>query len=333
MKDEKHLDDKEIYQQARKKDDEISFQIAEVLDNMWFYNQTYEAFFPQSGIKKRLWYIMDEFGSAITHSNEPNMRCVPFANTITGVFYSILWPVNDVNQEELCTRDFYPPLSPTEMSIQIEARMLGCSGELPGHCPFQFYLEEQNALLHINTPEGIVVTISSLSDATASLTPTNMSGKVKKLYTDVLSGYCMDVLENIGCEVVTSAHEADTLWLSSLSSICNIKTNQKINRLVGEQYLLSPSLLSQQVIKCYGKVPWFPITFSLRYELALVCADHYQNVGRYWIIKSAEQVKTSFEPVVTSNLQRVIRLAEPMALVASHCKYNISSLATVKLNF
>lgn len=299
----------------------MCFEVDEVLDNMWFYNQTYEAFYPQSGTKKRLWYVMDEIGSAITHSNEPNLHCAPFANAITGVFYSIIWPLSDIKQGEICTRNFCPPLSPTETSLQKEARLLGCPGELPEHCPSLFYVDQLKELSCKTKPDELEINISCLSDGTTKPDIQKMM-VAKKVYTDVKSGYGMEALASLGCEVVTIPQEADVFWLSLADSIHNPKPNQKANRLAGEQYLLSLSLLSKQIVSCFGKVAWFPTTFNLRSELALVCADHYQSIGRFWIVRSANQATTTFAPIITSNLQRVIRLAEPDALVASHCKYN-----------
>lgn len=42
------------------------------------------------------WYIMDEFGSRIRHSEEPNFRVVPFYHINSGLVYSIMWPVREI---------------------------------------------------------------------------------------------------------------------------------------------------------------------------------------------------------------------------------------------
>ncbi len=53
-----------------------------------------------------VWYVMDEFGSKIQHSDEPNVRAVPFISTVDGAAYSLMFPVKDVEcGEEIC-RDF-----------------------------------------------------------------------------------------------------------------------------------------------------------------------------------------------------------------------------------
>ena len=57
-----------------------------------------------------VWYLMDEVGSAISHSEDPNFRCVPFlyGDAIKNASFSVIWPVKDVHQSQVVTRNFYP---------------------------------------------------------------------------------------------------------------------------------------------------------------------------------------------------------------------------------
>lgn len=41
---------------------------------------------------------MDEFGSSICHSDEPNIRCAPFFYLPFNVMYSIIWPIGDLKK-------------------------------------------------------------------------------------------------------------------------------------------------------------------------------------------------------------------------------------------
>lgn len=43
-----------------------------------------------------LWYVMDEFGSRIQHSDDPNVRLVPFCYMPTKSAYTIMWPIVDL---------------------------------------------------------------------------------------------------------------------------------------------------------------------------------------------------------------------------------------------
>lgn len=53
-----------------------------------------------------IWYIMDEFGSRIQHSDEPTVRLVPFFYMAEQATYSIMFPVTDLEEHDELTRDF-----------------------------------------------------------------------------------------------------------------------------------------------------------------------------------------------------------------------------------
>ena len=48
------------------------------------------------------WYIMDEFGSRIQHSDDPNFCVAPFFYAATGMGFSLMWPVKEVHPEGKC---------------------------------------------------------------------------------------------------------------------------------------------------------------------------------------------------------------------------------------
>lgn len=88
-------------------DDAIEF----VMQEMWRFNQMYalgatnDTNIPIED-RMAIWYVMDELGSAVQHSDDPNFRIVPFIHLPEGVTYSLLFPIRDVNDGEQATRDF-----------------------------------------------------------------------------------------------------------------------------------------------------------------------------------------------------------------------------------
>lgn len=49
---------------------------------------------------------MDEFGSAIRHSDNPNVRCVPFLFQPSNIMFSLIWPTEDLVSGQEITRDY-----------------------------------------------------------------------------------------------------------------------------------------------------------------------------------------------------------------------------------
>jgi hypothetical protein len=64
-------------------------------DLIWKQAQTYSIANPDLTVEERMpyWYVMDEFGSYIQHSETPNFRLVPFYSNLDNTFYSLLFPL------------------------------------------------------------------------------------------------------------------------------------------------------------------------------------------------------------------------------------------------
>lgn len=53
--------------------------------------------------KVPVWYIMDEFGSRIQHSDEPTFATAPFYYIPHQLAYTILWPLRDISNGGMCS--------------------------------------------------------------------------------------------------------------------------------------------------------------------------------------------------------------------------------------
>ena len=90
----------------------------QILQKFWKFANCYHLSGHNSS---SVWFVMDELGSAIAHSGEPNVMCVPFVfihspeETTDGstpqpqlISYSLMWPVSDLEYEAYVERDFCP---------------------------------------------------------------------------------------------------------------------------------------------------------------------------------------------------------------------------------
>ena len=76
-------------------------RISRIIENVWKFNHTYTLAVGggQAEDREPYWYIRDEFGSAIEHSDQPNSRMVPFLSMIDGQMYTLLWLTEDIPSE------------------------------------------------------------------------------------------------------------------------------------------------------------------------------------------------------------------------------------------
>ena len=90
-------------------DEDQEALVEAVLTRMWRYCQTYSIGNAESVEDRQPhWYIMDEFGCRIPHSDSPSYRTVPFIYAGDGLGYSLLFSVtqeaNEAGTE--VTRDY-----------------------------------------------------------------------------------------------------------------------------------------------------------------------------------------------------------------------------------
>lgn len=77
-----------------------------VMDRLWSFIQHYRIANQEQEDQKPIWYIMDEFGSRIQHSDDPTFQMAPLLYGAEQIGYSLLWPAADVEVGEEVTRDY-----------------------------------------------------------------------------------------------------------------------------------------------------------------------------------------------------------------------------------
>jgi tubulin--tyrosine ligase-like protein 12 len=83
-----------------------------VRKHMWKICQTYRLMTSDKYDEDAIWYINDEIGSAINHSDIPNVAVFPFIYSPSGIFkddmitYSLLWPLKDIRKGDEILRDY-----------------------------------------------------------------------------------------------------------------------------------------------------------------------------------------------------------------------------------
>lgn len=311
-----------------KEDSEI---IDIVLKEMWRYNNTYSLGNFELGTNERLpvWYVMDEFGSRIMHSDTPTFKMAPFMFGPHQIAYSIIWPVRDLENGEEVTRDYIPNIQhPGRRKamllpwIPCDFRDISFEQPEPDSSFFSAHrIEEED--------------YTSLKEA--PLIPTDRKLKV-----------CLDYpqspeLTDPRFELVDTGEEADIIWtrqsFKDYRSLYSEGVHRYINQFPCEQCITVKDLLP---IVCRragsgkfnpetleGSPKWLPVSYNLNTELDKFVSyfQHRADKGldNAWILKPWN-LSNSADVVVSNDLNQIIRCSESGPKIA--CKY-ISNTVTI----
>ena len=101
---------------TNKEEREKEKNIRKVMDKLWMYANTYRLVTEEQMDEENIWYMMDEVGSAIAHSDKPNLAVHPFiyapnnkfdAHTITYSVIPIIITLLDLLAIRRCIQGFH----------------------------------------------------------------------------------------------------------------------------------------------------------------------------------------------------------------------------------
>ncbi|XP_055908082.1 tubulin--tyrosine ligase-like protein 12 [Eupeodes corollae] len=291
-------------------------RVDKILHAMWKYCQAYSIAAEGTTAEERvpIWYVMDEVGSAVNHSDDPNFRIVPFLHLNTQTTYSLLFPIRDVEEGEQVTRDFVEYVAkdaPERDAVLLPWRYTDLKEN-------SFVQSEPDADYFSNghVPESLPE--GSVDEPVVSR---NDPLKVFSEY-DVLSEY----LTAPYFEIVDNPEDADVLWLinhfKDFAALARDTPNKFVNQFPYEYVLTVKDLLC---ITCRrgtnGKhhdpdtldtLPaWLPTTYNLKTEV-LQFASYFQNreakgLDNHWIIKPWNLAR-SLDTYISNNIAQIMRL-------------------------
>ncbi|KAL3635228.1 hypothetical protein CASFOL_019775 [Castilleja foliolosa] len=280
-----------------------------VVSAMWLYLMTYRLADEEKVDETSVWYVMDELGSALRHSDEANFRVSPFLYMPEGklesaVSYSILWPTKDVWKDDECTRDYLFGIGEDR---QRSARLTAWF-----HTPQNYFIKEYekyNMKLHSKkfSPQPV------MPSATNNLL--HSDGSVLHVYTDIPQ--VEEFLNRPEFVLTTELKNADIVWTSA-------QVDEEMKKAVGndQQYtnqfpfeacLVMKHHLAETVQKAHGAPMWLQPTYNLETHLVQLVGDYYTRDSdggdNLWILKPWNMAR-SIDTTVTQSLSAIIRLME-----------------------
>lgn len=297
--------------------DDEEERIEAVMESMWRYCQMYALGGDSAALsiedRMPIWYIMDELGSGINHSDAPNCRVVPFVHVPEGITYSLLFPIRNCDEGDQVTRDF---VEGNALNAQERNALL-----LPWRCndftAVDFTQSEPDAEYFLT---GHIEESLAAENAVAPKVDTSRPLKVFTTYPLV-----QQFLTDATFEVVDNETDADVLWLTThfktFKEFNEQTPNKFINQFPFEYVLTIKDLLSivcrraanqycdTETLETFPK--WLPTTFNLKTEL-LKFVSYYQmrdvkKLDNHWIVKPWNLAR-GLDIHISKNLAQIVRL-------------------------
>ncbi|XP_028787028.1 tubulin--tyrosine ligase-like protein 12 isoform X2 [Neltuma alba] len=282
-----------------------------IISAMWQYLMTYRLADEEKIDETSVWYVMDELGSSLRHSDEPNFRLAPFlfmpeGNLASATSFSILWPAQNVQKGDECTRDF---LFGIEEEKQRSARLTAWF-----HTPENYFIQEyEKHHKKLQSESLIPPTMQSSNTRTVSH---DLGGRPLLVYSDIPQ--VEEFLTHPGFAISKEPKDADIIWTSvqvdeDMKKVTGITDHQYINQFPFEACLVMKHHLAETIQKVHGSPEWLQPTYNLETHLSQLIGDYCvrkrEGLNNIWILKPWNMART-IDTTVTDNLSAIIRLVE-----------------------
>ncbi|XP_054911404.1 tubulin--tyrosine ligase-like protein 12 [Poeciliopsis prolifica] len=287
-----------------------------ILERMWKYNQTYQLSQGSAEEKVPVWYIMDEFGSQVQHSDHPSCCMVPFFYMQGQLTYTLLWPLQDLKEGDELTRDYaYGETNP----LLRRCRLL----------PWTHDDLEGVSSAVTEPPDSYYEAIAqeNKEQLPVEIQPSTVSkDKILKVFTQM--SQVRNNLTHPRFILVEEEDEADIIWnydhIKDYRKLSQERPHVMLNQFPCESIVTVKDCLAAVARRLKGgpTPDWLPETFNLQTELPHFI-KHYQlrrlrGEDNYWICKPWNLAR-GLDTHITSNLDCIIRQRESTPKVV--CKY------------
>lgn len=297
---------------------DLEYLIEKVFDEMWRFSQTYALQSSSVEDSVPIWYVMDEFGSAIQHSCEPNFRTVPFYYIPEQITYTLLFPVKLVSNGEEATRDYVE----SNMSDPLTRKAL----LLPWRAE-SFLLEDytQNEPNDHYFLEGHVIESLPNTEDIENYVPLTVHEQKLKVYSQY--EFINNYLTHPKFEITSTEEDADIFWyvkhFKGYKEFSLFHPRKFVNQFPFENVITIKDLLcivcrraaktSVTDRETLNSEPiWLPTTYNLKTELPKF-VSYFQNreernLDNHWICKPWNLAR-GLDTHITNNINYILRLA------------------------
>ncbi|XP_074481136.1 tubulin--tyrosine ligase-like protein 12 [Sebastes fasciatus] len=287
-----------------------------VMERMWKYNQTYKLSEGSPEDKVPVWYIMDEFGSQVQHSDRPSCSMAPFYYAQGELTYSVLWPLQDLQEGDEVTRDYTygepdPLVRRCRLLPWIPDDLEGVSSVTaePSDSHYEAIAVENKEQLPVEVQPYTVP-----------------EDKILKVYADL--SQVTNNLTHPRFQLTEEEEEADIIWsyihIKDYRKLSEERPHVMLNQFPCESIITVKDCMAAVAHRVKGdsQPDWLPETFNLQSELPQFIKRYQQRQQRgednHWICKPWNLAR-GLDTHITNNLDYIIRQRESTPKVV--CKY------------
>ncbi|CAH1966082.1 unnamed protein product [Acanthoscelides obtectus] len=276
--------------------------IENIFNNIWKLANHYSVGNAEN-VEKQLpiWYIIDEVGSSVMHSNNPNCRIVPFFYMNDQITYSLLFPIEDIEEDEFLTRDFAEGITDSSRRSAILLPWVATSFEHISYIPDMPY------------PDYFLE--GHIKESLPKISGKEISKRdVYKVYTqyDLVRQYLTDQRFIL----VDTELEADILWYTKhfkdFEELSIDFPGKYVNQFPFEYVITVKDLLCITCRRNQSSLRWLPTSYNLVTEIRnFVSYYQYRNkngMGNYWIVKPYNLAR-GLDIHITNNLSYILKLS------------------------
>lgn len=283
-----------------------------VIGAMWLYLMTYRLADEEKIDETPVWYVMDELGSAMRHSDDANFRIAPFlfmpeGKLVSAISYTVLWPTCDIHTGEECTRDFLFGIGEDK---QRSARLTAWF-----HTPESYFIQEfRKYQEQLQSSSICPSTKIEETPLTKSIRPSD--GRALRVFTDI--PHVEEFLTRPEFVLTTDPKEADIIWVSmqvdsEVKNALGLTDQQYTNQFPFEACLVMKHHLAETIHKAWGSPEWLQPTYNLETHLSPLIGDYCMRkrdgMDNLWIMKPWNMART-IDTTVTGDLSAIVRLME-----------------------
>ncbi|ETW04700.1 hypothetical protein, variant [Aphanomyces invadans] len=296
-----------------------------VLDTMWKFVNSYRLGHLKPEEAGTIWYVMDEFGSAIEHSDEPNFNMAPFYYVSAQCAFSLLWPKEAIEADDFATLNYVPARDEDTRTALCAALFYpkgeGYASELGAICSRRTAAaaHHHNETQFSRDSESVPPTMDTLPTSDALPTPI-------KIWTDLKLMY--EHLTDRRFEFTDVEADANVVWptrhIKDYVALYENPNVRVFNQFPNEKVLTCKDLLYETCRRANNnqQPPYMALTFNMETEFPELMQEFTRRdqagLDNVWICKPWNLAR-SLDTEIATTAAQLAKLAQTGPKVA--CKY------------